>query len=54
MTKVTYYMYPCDTCFESREMMEMDSLYSAKCQKSRRIDKMGILKMFNDNETKHE
>ena len=26
VTKVTYYMYSCDTCCMSREMMEMDSL----------------------------
>ena len=34
--------------------MEMDGLDSAKYQKSRRRDMMGILEMFNDNETKHE
>ena len=54
MTKVTYYMYSCDTCSKSREMMEMDGLDSAKCQKYRRRDIMGILEMFNDNETKDE
>ena len=32
MTKVTYYMYSCDTCCKIREMMEMDDLDSAKCQ----------------------
>ena len=32
MTKVTYYMYSCDTCCKIREMMEMDGLDSAKCQ----------------------
>ena len=35
-------------------MMEMDGLDSVKCQKSRRRDMMGILEMFNDNETKDE
>ena len=54
MTKVTYYMYSWDTCGKSKEMMEMDDLDSAKCQKSRRRDIMGILEMFNDNETKDE
>ena len=29
MTKVTYYMYSCDTCCMSREIMEMDDLDSA-------------------------
>ena len=37
VTNVTYYMYSCDTCCMSREMMEMDSL-DTKCQNS---DKMG-------------
>ena len=32
MTKVTYYMYSCDTCYKIREMMEMDGLDSAKCK----------------------
>ena len=35
VTKVTHYMYSCDTCCMSREMMEMDDLDSAKCQKSK-------------------
>ena len=35
-------------------MMEMDDLDSVRCQKSRKRDMMGILKMFNDNETKDE
>ena len=34
MIKVTHYMYLCDTCFKSREMIEMDGLDSAKCQNS--------------------
>ena len=34
VTKVTYYMYSCDTCYMSREMMEMDDLDCAKCQNS--------------------
>ena len=54
MKKVTCYMYSCNTCCKSREMMEMDGLDSARCQKSRRRDMMGILEMFNDNETKDE
>ena len=32
--------------------MEIDSLDSAKCQKSRRRDMMGILEIVNDNKTK--
>ena len=35
VTKVTYNMYSCDTCFMSRERMEMDGRDSAKCQKSK-------------------
>ena len=42
MKKVTYYMYSYDTCYKIIEMMEMDGLDSAKCQKSRRRDIMGI------------
>ena len=34
--------------------MEMDGLDSAKCQKSRIMDMMRILEMFNDNETQRE
>ena len=34
MTKVTYYMDYCDTCFKIRVMMEMDGLDCAKCQNS--------------------
>ena len=34
VTKVTYYMYSCDTCCMSRGMMEMDGLDSVKCQNS--------------------
>ena len=42
MTKVTHYMYSCDTCCMSGEMMEIDGLDSAKCQKSRIRDIMRI------------
>ena len=43
MTKVTYYMYSCDTCCMIREMMEMNDRDYAKCQKSRKMDIMGII-----------
>ena len=43
VTKVTYNMYSFDTCFMSREMMEMDGLNSAKWQKSRGRDALGII-----------
>ena len=33
--KVTYNMYSCDTCYEIKEMMEMDNRDSAKCQNPR-------------------
>ena len=39
MKKVTYYMYSCDTCCKIREMMEMDGLDSAKCQKKKNQEK---------------
>ena len=52
MTKVTYYMYSCDTCCKIREMMEMDGLGSAKCQKSRRRDMMGIKGIVNEEKDK--
>ena len=41
MRKVTYYMYSCDTCCNIREMMEMNGLDCAKCQKSRK-ETLGI------------
>ena len=34
VTKVTYSMYSCDICYMSREMIEMDSQDSVKCQNS--------------------
>ena len=46
MTKVTYYMYSCDTCYKIKDMMEMNGLNSAKCQKSRRGDISGIFEML--------
>ena len=52
MTKVTYYMYSCDTCCMIREMMRMNDLDCAKCQKSRKMDKMRILRNVNEDETK--
>ena len=52
VTKVTYNMYSCDTYCMSREMVEMDGRNSAKCQKSKRRDMMGISKFVNDNKTK--
>ena len=41
VTKVTYNMYSCDTCFMSREMMEMDDRDSSKCRKSKLRDMIG-------------
>ena len=52
MTKVTYYMYSYDTCCMIREMRGMDDLDYAKCQKSLKRDKMGIIGIVNENETK--
>ena len=42
VTKVTYYMYSCDTCCMSREMMKMDGQDSGKCQKIKKMDIYGI------------
>ena len=52
MTKGTCYMYFYDTCCKIRKMMEMDGLDSAKCQKSRKMDMIGIFEMFNEDKTK--
>ena len=54
MTKVTYNMYSCETCCKIREMMEMNGLDSARCQKSRRRDTLGIYKIVNEEKTKEE
>ena len=51
MKKVTYYMYSCDTCCKIRDMMEMDDLDSAKCQKSRKGTD-GININVNENKDK--
>ena len=54
MTKVTHYMYSCDTCCKNREMMEMDGLDSAKCQNSeKKKDMMGISKIVNEEKDKN-
>ena len=46
MTKVTYYMYSCDTCCMSRERVEMDGRDSAKCQKSRKGTHWELLELL--------
>ena len=43
MKKVTYNMYSYDTSCMSREMMEMNGRDSAKCQKSKLRDMIGIM-----------
>ena len=43
VTKITYDMYSCDTSCMSRDMMEMDGRDSAKCQKSKLRDMIGII-----------
>ena len=53
MTKVTYYMYPYDTCCMSREIMEMNGRDCAKCQNNeKKRDMMGIIKIVNENKDK--
>ena len=43
VTKVTYNRYSCDKCCMSREMIKMESQDSAKCQKSKLRDMIGII-----------
>ena len=52
MTKVTYYMYSCDTCCMIRERMEMSGLDCVKCQNPKLRDMEGIIEMFNWIKTK--
>ena len=54
MTKVTYYLYSCDTCCKIRKMMEIDGLDCAKCQKFRRRDTLRIYKIVNEEKIKDE
>ena len=44
VTKITYNMYSCAISGMSREMIEMDGRDSAKCQKSKLGDMMGIIR----------
>ena len=44
VTKVTYNMYSCDTCYMSRERMEIDGRDSPKCQKNPRLEDMDGIK----------
>ena len=53
VTKVTHYMYSCDTCCKIREMMEMNGLDYAKCQNSEKMDMMGISKIVNEEKDKN-
>ena len=46
VTKVTYNMYSCDICCMSREMIKTESRDSAKCQKSKLRDMIGINGIF--------
>ena len=43
--KVTYNKYSCDTCCMSSMMIEMDDRDSAKCQKSKLRDMIGIIRI---------
>ena len=46
MTKVTYYMYPCDTCFMITGMMKKNGLDCAKYQNPKLRDMMGIFELL--------
>ena len=52
MTKVTYYMYSCDTCCKIREMMEMNGRECVKCQNQDKRDISRIMRNVNDNKTR--
>ena len=54
MTKVTYYMYSCDTCCNIREMMEMDDLDCPSVKNPKLRDMMGIFGMFNEEKDKKQ
>ena len=45
-------MYPCDTCHMIREVMEMNCQDCVMCRKSRKREKMGIMRIVNDNKTR--
>ena len=46
MTKVTYYMYSCDTCCMISETMEMNGRDCAKCQNSEKMTLWELLKLL--------
>ena len=46
VTKDTYNMYSCDTCYMSREMVEMDGRDSVKCRKSKLRDTNDIFEFL--------
>ena len=48
MTKVTYYMYSCDTCGKNREVIEMEGRDCAKCQNQEKGDISGIMRIVNE------
>ena len=50
--KVTYSMYTCYTCCMGREMMEMYGRDSAKYQKSKLRDMIGINWILNEEKDK--
>ena len=52
MTKVTYYMYPCDTCCMSSERMKLMTEIVPSVKIKTKGDIRGIMRNVNENETK--
>ena len=52
MTKVTYYMYSCDTCCMSKERMKWMAEIVPCVKIVKKKDMMGIIKVVNDNKDK--
>ena len=52
MTKVTHYMYSCDTCYKIREGMKLMAYIVPSVKNPKLRDMMGIFGMFNEEKDK--
>ena len=52
MTKVTYYMYLCDTCYMIREMMKWMAEIAPSLKNQEKGHIRNYWKIINDNKTK--
>ena len=52
MTKVTYYMYSCDTCCMSRERMKWMAEIVPSVKIVKKWNMMEIIKIVNENKDK--